>query len=130
MFPESLLDDVAWCFDDKMYDSLEEFIAAVSEYLVSLEADADWKASEIALNAASLLVRIEEVYDENDEELDLSLKLETDKSSFTNGELLYQLHNAIADRLKSGMQLGDHVFFEGLELDDENEGQYNCFLGS
>lgn len=130
MYPETLLYDIPWSFDDTTFDSLEEFVKAVTEYHASLELGEGWKANEIAIDVAKLTVVTEEVYDKNEEEVDLSFEIKAAESAFTNGELLFKLHNAFAEKIKSGYELADRCFFEGLNRDETNEGQYNCYLGS
>lgn len=130
MYPDTLLEDIAWSFDDTTYGSLDEFVHAVSEYQVSLELDRDWKANEIVLDTSIISVLTEEIYDSNDEETDFTVEIKAEGSSLTRAELLYKLHNAFAEKLKTGYSLGDHHFFEGLELEEGSDGHYCCFLGS
>lgn len=130
MYPESLLNDVPWCFNDSTYASLNDFVKAVSDYRTSIELQPEWKADKVAISVPRLNVFTEEVYDENDDEVDLSFEIHADGSSFTNGELLLKLHNAFAEKMSSGFEFGDHCYFEGLVYENSTDGQYNCLLGS
>ena len=130
MFPERLLADIPWSFNESTFESLDEFVKSVSEYHVALDLSGDWKADDIAVKAQKLNVITEEVYDENEEEVDLSFDIVSDGDAFTNGELLFKLHNLYAEKIAAGYEFGDHCFFEGLSFADGSECQYNCYLGS
>ena len=129
MFPESLLDGVPWVFSETSYDTLDEFIAAVSEYQVAMEQDANWNASAVAIEARKLAISTE-IYNENEEEVDVTFEVTTKAEAFMNGELLFQLHNWFASKRQAGWEVGDHCFFEGLHLEDADAGTYGCYLGS
>ena len=129
MHPETLLKGIAWCLSDTKYASLDEFIRAVSDYQLELECNEDWNATDTATPAAKLTVVTEEVYDENDEEVDLKFEFTSDGESFTNGELLFRLHNAFAEKMCAGYEFGDHRFFEGLNYVNGSDGRYVCYLG-
>lgn len=130
MYPASLLEDTPWSFSDSIYESSVVFLKDVNDCRSSLELGDHWNSDEIAINVERLTVLTEEVYDKNDEEVDLSFEIVADGQSFTNGELLLKLHNAYAEKMIAGYQFGDHCFFEGLTSEDVTKARYNCFLGS
>ena len=128
MFPEKLLENIPWNFSRIKYESLDDFLSAVTEYHADLEHNAEWDANEIAIEASQLAIIINEVYDPNEDEVDLEIDLSAIPDLFTNGGLFFSLHNALADKIQSGYYLGDHCYFEGLV--HNKDGQYFCYLGS
>lgn len=129
MFPETLLKGIAWSVTDTTFESVQGFVAAVSEYQTAIELDPDWKSDAVSVEASKLTI-VTEGYDENEEEVDISFEVQADGSAFTNGELLFRIHNAFAEKMQSGFEFGDHCFFEGLSLEDAADGRYACYLGS
>ena len=63
MYPQSILENVSWVLDDSTYDSIEEFVNAVSARVDAENAamkdagqptDDAWKPAEIALDETQL----------------------------------------------------------------------------
>lgn len=125
MFPDSLLADIPWVLNDTAFDSVEALVKAVSEYYAELEMEEDWEPGKTAIDATTLTIITE---DHDDEEF--SFEVKRDGQSFSNGELLFKVHNGFAQLIKDGVELGDHCFFEGLSLVDASQQKYACYLGS
>ena len=130
MTTKQLLNGIPWAFYHKEFKTLSEFLDAMSEYRDSLDLKKDWPSSKIAVKTNKLNILIEEVYDEKSQPVDLSLELVSNGSQFTNGELLFSLHNSLAKKMKAGYQFGDHCFFEGLHKMKGGKNNYVCYLGS
>ena len=130
MPPKQLLDGIPWLFYDKVFKTFNEFLSHMSEYRESLDLKKDWRSSKVAVKTKKLSILIEEVYDEKSQPVDLSLELVSNGSEFTNGELLFSLHNSLAEKMKAGYQFGDHCFFEGLHKMKGGKNNYVCYLGS
>ena len=121
-----ILDNVAWVFTSQEYVSKEQFERAVFEYGFCNE---NWEPN-FGLNITKIGILLDEVYDENDREFSLEFQLVSDDQFFTNGELLFKLHNFIAKNINQGVSLGSHFYFEGLEKNRIKSNHYNCNLGS
>lgn len=135
-----LLNQVVWAFKEKHYSSFKEFNKDVQEYQTSIIGDDElWQPDAIVadfpeiqvcyeawiknpralLKNESLTVPLNEVFnDDVDEdeyqEVEILAKLSADNGkNFTASELLMKTHNTLVNK-----ELGDHVFFEGFEIDD------------
>jgi hypothetical protein len=112
-FPRELMGDVQWSFTGEAYPSLEEFIEAVREYHGEIRGDDAWRPDEVVLRCRRVRVEHEFSWDEEDEaRVELTAD---DPRGFTAGELLFKVHNAFVHQLRDG----DHVFFEGFSLLEE-----------
>ena len=136
------LDDVMWTFSKKIYESTEEFNKDIEAYYDQMReyVDREWNPDEVAVNHPEIYVDYEawikgkedllenETADEEElsEEyaedgyfqVDVRALLKADNGkNFTNLELMTKVHNQQANK-----ELGDHVFFEGMGLDDEIDG--------
>ena len=136
------LDDVMWTFSKKIYESTEEFNNDIKAYYDQMREYVDRKSNpdEVAVNQPEIYVDYEAwikgkedlLENETDDEEELSeeyaedgyfqvdvralLKADNGKY-FTNLELMIKVHNQ-----QTNKELGDHVFFEGMDLDDEIDG--------
>jgi hypothetical protein len=132
--PEHIMDDVCWAFDQTRYADRIEFDAAVQKYHFEITEEDDWKPDEVVLPCPRVRILFEDVEGER------TLELTSDDGvSFTAGELLFKIHHALLAPYKDGNalvenELGDHVFFEGLNLEGEPaKGEpptYEMWLGS
>ena len=136
------LDDVMWTFSKKIYESTEEFNKDIKAYYNQMReyVNREWNPDEAAVNQPEIYVDYEawikgkedlmenEAADEEElsEEyaedgyfqVDVRALLKADNGKyFTNLELMTKAHNQQANK-----ELGDHVFFEGMDLDDEIDG--------
>lgn len=113
MHPSTLLGNMAWAFYLPEYETVAAFSEAVQQYQLDIYSKSDWDPSAVILNAAK--VRIGYMYWdlEEDDQLDAELLLEADNGiSFTAGELLFKVHNGVAQQLDDN----DAHFFEGFSL--------------
>jgi len=148
------LDNVFWSFSSKEFSNPEEFNQAVVEYQKDIRETAeDWKPEEIVFDIPELQIHYEawiekpsdllenevlidddknvfEEYPEDKEhQVEILAKLKADNGkNFTALEILMKIHN-----LQVNKELGDHVFFEG--IDDKPEivnalPTYGMFCGS
>ena len=135
------LNNIAWSFSSKLYISLEEFNKEITKYQKEIcKTDKDWKPNQIIFDFPELqiqynawikdgsdLLENEVLFEDNihfgeepDEddmyqvEIIAKLKAENEKS-FTALEFLMKVHNQQANK-----DLGDHVFFEGINETKEN----------
>lgn len=149
------MENIYWTFSSKVYEDINEFINDLKEYQEDImEEDWDeedfnpeekvidegkiqlmyeaWIKSEKDLLKNERLAEDEEL-DEDDKEYDMwqvevlaDLKADNGKS-FTMAELLFKAHNQQANK-----ELGDHIFFEGFEEMENDEGEtvYYIICGS
>ncbi|MGI9527318.1 MAG: suppressor of fused domain protein [Weeksellaceae bacterium] len=144
-----LLDNVYWTFTPKVYDTLMNFVVAVKAYNIALENDltntnpfatiftssqvkvmyeAYIQSKEDLLEHETLLME-EETFNQTAEDgyyqatILATLKAEQE-NTFGSLELLLKVHNSLANK-----ELGDHVFFEGFEIQGyEEDGTPVIFL--
>ncbi|WP_104382438.1 DUF1266 domain-containing protein [Sphingobacterium sp. HMA12] len=134
---DHVLSAIAWTFQAKSYRSSQEFEVDVAEYQRDILADrAQWDANEIVVDAAeielcymcwikdmedlnpneTLLDDEEEAFDEDNEDsgyyqVEICARLRaSNEKNFTALDLLYQMEKQLI-----GKELGDHIFFEGLD---------------
>lgn len=144
-----LLNQVVWTFNDIEYKSIDDFNAKVNQYQnLILKEKAAWKPEEIVI--ARPLVDISytvwidrdslaenETLLENDDffedeensedglfqaEVEARFRADNGKN-FTALELLYKLHLQMTTK-----ELGDHIFFEGLDEDENSTGIPRFYL--
>lgn len=147
--PKELLKNVYWMFNEIIYVSADTFSHDVVEYIEDNQKN--WHPGEMAIEAEKIYIIFEafiigkEALLANEYVTDISTLEEkckidglfqTDIAAllfadngkyFTNEELLMKIHNQIA-----GKNLGNHMFFEGLERGNPLEGIscYCVLLGS
>lgn len=137
-----VLNEIAWAFKDKLYSNLKEFNKDVQQYQIDILGDEDlWKPNEIVISSPqiqvcyeawlkspkdlhkneSLTVPIGDVFSDDvaeDEyqEAEVIAKFDADNGeNFTADEFLFKVHNTLVNK-----ELGDHIFFEGIEEDDQD----------
>jgi hypothetical protein len=122
--PKFLMSDIDWQFEGSQYSNQSAFESAVHDYHKRMNSDGLWNPKRIALSAPSIRIELAE-------RTKTILKFESDDHvCFTEGELLFKIHNAlIAKRNKIS-----HTFFEGLQIGlNQEQGMpllYRLFLGS
>lgn len=113
--PADLMGDVAWSFfDGEPFENQRAFEERVAEHHRQIGAPDAWRPGEIAIHVPRLRVKYfgadpEDEFEYADYEAELA---SANGESFTNGELLFRLHNAVAPHLRQV----DHCYFEGLAL--------------
>lgn len=131
-----LLNQVVWTFTDIEYKSMEDFNAKVDQYQkLILKDKAAWKPEEIviarplvdisytvwidrdSLAENETLLENDDFFEEEENSEDGLFQAEVEArfradnaKNFTALELLYKLHQQMTTK-----ELGDHVFFEGLD---------------
>lgn len=113
--PREVMRDVVWSFfDGEPFSDREVFEARVAERDKDLETHGRWQPGEIAIPVPRIRVKYfgadpEDEFEYTDDETELA---SDDGRSFTQGELLFKLHNTVAAHLREV----DHCHFEGLVL--------------
>ena len=113
--PAILLGSVMWKFDGTPYNSRASFDRAVRKYQTDQgESADDWEPDKIALAVPQVAIQYE-CQAENGAWVKPIVEFTAeDGKQFTNGELFFQLHNAIAEKLRAL----DNNQFQGLDLVD------------
>ena len=128
--PERVLFGLAWRFDGAPYEDREAFERAVGTAQEEV-GEGSWQPEAVVIRRGTIRV----AYSSTDPEVPYDYvprRLEVrsaDGRSFTAGELLLQLHNAVVAELRDA----DHRYFEGLELTglgDDGVAQYEVRQGS
>lgn len=149
-----LLGNIAWVFNDTKYATIDAFSKAVSEYQDEIMKDrASWNPDEVIIDAPTFKVQYmawikdansltenetlledDDFFDDPDNSDDGLFQAEIiAQFNADNGknvpakEVLYKLHHLMQTK-----ELGDHVFFEGLQEDDSHEDVpcYQMYCGS
>lgn len=145
-----VLNEIAWAFKNKPYTSLSEFSKDVQQYQIDILGDDDvWKPNEVVIDNAqvklcyeawlqnpknllkneSLTAPLHEVFnDEVDEDeyrqVEVVATFDADNGiCFTAQELLMKLNNVMANK-----ELGDQIFFEGLEISEDRDASLPTFV--
>lgn len=134
-----LLNQLVWSFNDTEYESIDEFSAKVNQYQkLILKEKASWNPEEIIIDhpLVDILYTVwidkdslaenetllegddffedEENSDEGLFQAEIEARFRADNGrNFTALELLYKLHQQMTTK-----ELGDHIFFEGLDEDE------------
>lgn len=126
-YPRELLMDACWSICGPKFETYTEFLAELRQYLREVVGHDRWPADAVVLRAPRARVSPDCCNTDWDEQPVVTLTAD-DGEAFTAGELLWKVHNAFTD------QLGDHHFFEGLNLADEQAAGkpplYDIGLGS
>lgn len=149
-----ILEKIVWVFKDRTYSKLKDFNEDVRQYQIDiLGSDEAWQPNEVVVDSPQVEIEYdawirrkkellrderlsaeyanlfdEEIDEEDGEEAHIIMTLTADNNlNFTMGELFMKINNNIANK-----DLGDHVFFEGLEESDgeSNLPSYYIYLGS
>jgi hypothetical protein len=142
-----ILNQIAWNFTNTDYISIDEFNKDIKEYQDTIMGDeAYWNPEDVVVDSPEVHVFYEywetgedpvfedekdvtesiesdEEYDEPDQkEVIVTFKADNG-TNFTALELMYKLHQRLRQR-----DLGDHTFFEGLSLEEDEEVQPLFYL--
>lgn len=149
-----LLTRVSWTFSQEKYEDFQSFLKEIEQRNAEImEENSVWNADDIVLQNATIdiqymawlasekdLLSNEELCEDDDFwdnednsddgyfQAELLMHLKADNgSNFTAGELLFKIHNQLANK-----ELGDHMFFEGLQPyeSDDNVPSYYLLCGS
>ncbi len=154
-FEDHILSDIAWSFQTKLYVNSSEFDTDAAQYQRDILADqAAWNADEIVLDLPeielcymcwikgmedlnpneALLDNEDEAFDEENGDdgyfqVEICARIQASNGkNFTMLDLLYQMEKQLR-----GKELGDHIFFEGLDRVVDYAGDvplYYISLGS
>lgn len=113
--PNLLLGSVMWKFDGTPYNSRASFNRAVRKYQTDQGEDADdWQPDKMAIAAPQIAIQYECQEKNGDWVKPIVEFTAADGKQFTNGELFFQLHNAIVEKLRAM----DNNQLQGLDLVD------------
>jgi hypothetical protein len=127
--PRRVMGDVNWIFNRPTYATRAEFDEAVRAYLARRGEESGWPPDGVVIPRPAVKVRY--ITWERGKQIEPVLELTADNgASFTAGELLFKVHNAVANSLSRI----DHKYFEGFRLSGDpgiNEVPlYDVNLGS
>ncbi len=110
--PKQVLRGVHWSFIGKPFADREAFDQAVRQYQIDIGGKDTWRPEEVVIPYPH--IRVAYMCWQADEQIEPVIELASDAdASFTAGEILFKLHNAVVEQLREI----DHHFFEGLGLD-------------
>lgn len=128
--PEKIMKDVYWAFTKGGFEDFEKFKKQVKSYHVRIKGENVWQPDEVVFPHPSIQISYEYWSADGEEEFDEIFEIEADNGNFlTAGELLFKINNTVAEKVSRG----DHVFFEGLNLsENQHDGKafYWMYLGS
>ena len=109
--PLRVMGDVCWSFVGSPVASREEFDARARQYQMRIRKRDSWRPEQVIIPGKRIAVQY--MCWQGDEQVEPVVTLDADDGeSFTTGELLFKLHNAVVEQLREI----DHHFFEGLSL--------------
>ena len=136
------LNNIYWSFSKKYYNTVEEFKKDIEEYNISCENEKEWRLDELVVNEPKIemqymawvdpehilpneeLMEDDDIFEEESDDdeygyqVELAATLLPDNGkSFLGYELLMKVHNQQANK-----ELGDHVFYEGTEIERGENG--------
>lgn len=130
-FSNLIMNNVFWSFLGDTFSTQKKFVEAVRQYYLEIkdqDEEDEWNPDELAIPRAE--VRIQYMYWRNGKPVKrIVLLLSDNGKSFSQGELLYKIHNKIVNDLR-GL---DSIFFEGLEQLKSSPKEpplYSVILGS
>jgi hypothetical protein len=135
-YPDGVLADTLWSFHGQAeYATLPAFVTAVEryhrevqDYAPDITPDECWQPDQVALRSPRVVVRYFWDVGPEQEWADVELTA-SDGVAFTEGELLYKIHNAVVGKLTDT----GHPEFEGLEFEGTTESGvpvYEIVLGN
>jgi hypothetical protein len=112
ILPARIMGDVLWAFRGKPFATQKEFEKVVRKYHLDILKSAErWKPNELAVPRGKVRVQYM-CWRDGDQVEPVVLLASDDGKSFSQGELLYKIHNEVIADLRDL----DHSFFEGLSL--------------
>ena len=112
ILPSRIMGDILWAFRGKPFASKKEFVEAVKDYHLRIVKSAErWTPEELGISRPK--VRVQYMCWRGADQVEPVVLVESDNgASFSQGELLYKIHNEVVADLRDM----DHSFFEGLSL--------------
>lgn len=132
-YPNELMKDISWMFWGGRCSSMKEFIQKVYIYQENISSKF-WDPKKVELYASDVYINYSfwDISKEQDLYKTFLLKAQNGKY-FTNGELLYKIHNNIENDLAENKE--EHIFLGGLikkhnVSNDNNQLLYELILHS
>lgn len=124
-----LLRGIEWSLSGKPFASRSEFEDEVDQDQKRFKEHNSWRPGSVAIDLPRIHLRYK--FPHEGEYEDRIIEIAADNGlSFTQGELLFKIHNAVVEDLRDA----DHHFFEGLTLFrppmDEIPPMYDLCQGS
>ena len=118
-YPKYIMENVEWVFSDGPNKTINDFIEKVCIHCENINVKC-WDTREIAIYIPKIHIKYSYWNEsiENDVYEDFLL-IADNKSYFTNGELLFKIHNAIEYNLAENLE--EHIFFGGLVFCEEEK---------
>lgn len=116
LYPHELMKNISWMFWDGKCSSIKEFIQKVYIYQENISSKF-WDPKKIELYASDVYIHYSfwNISEEQDQHKTFLLKAQNEKY-FTNGELLFKIHNNIENDLAKNGE--EHIFLGGLVKKD------------
>jgi hypothetical protein len=113
-YPKEIMKDIFWSFDDKKFNTKEDFERALIAYNLNIRnQQPHLDVDKHVLETPKVTIQYFYWDEREDDTLEPDFLLSANNSSyFTLGELLYKVHNEVCEKLAQD----DHHFFEGFEL--------------
>lgn len=123
-----LLEEVSWSFAQEKSADINAFYDSLEIYNKDIEVELpDYIGAGLGFNEVIIKYSYVELIDNNWTTVRNEIQLKSDYESFSELELLYQLHN----NLQIHYMQQDKHYFEGLELqEDKKKLIYELMLGS
>jgi len=117
-YPQELLRDIYWSFENGHFDNQTDFENALKEYYKEISGSRfPLKMDDKVLEVPEIIVQYMKYNYDEDEWEEPQEEFHADNNDyFTVGELLYKIHNAIGKKLEDD----DNVYFEGLTFGAED----------
>ena len=118
--------NTAWCFSKNAQQNLEEFNHEIARYnQVVLGENDSWNAHEIVIPQINIGIVFQHWTQQNERKYEYMALTASNEQGFSLLDLIFQIQLQLA-----GIDLGDHLFFEGLQpLPDINgEGSLPCYI--
>ncbi|GHT15297.1 hypothetical protein FACS189415_8180 [Bacteroidia bacterium] len=113
------MSNTEWLFSDGYNQTVNEFLEKARIHCENMSVNY-WNPQEIAINISEIYIRYS-YWNESLEENECNIFLLTadNKSYFTQGELLFKIHNAVEFNLAENLE--EHIHFGGLAFCEEEK---------
>jgi hypothetical protein len=109
--PERVMGEVLWSFNSAPFADRAAFDARVRQYQIMIRKEDTWQPGRVVLPCGR--IRLGYTCRQGGEQVFPVVELTSDDgTSFTAGELLFKVHNAVVEQVREI----DHRYFEGLSL--------------
>ncbi len=109
--PKQVMDEVYWSFTGTVSSDIAAFNHQVQQYQISIKDENTWRPEEVVIPCPK--IRVLYMCWQDGDQVEPIIELTSDNGkSFSAGELLFKVHNAVVEKLREI----DHHFFEGFCL--------------